>query len=142
MISVSDIMERLSARQLLFFGIAGVVGYGIDASITTLLHPYLGVYAARIPAFIAAATATWFINRSLTFGKHTSRHTSLFREYTHYLLLMVAGLVVNYGAYVVSIMLVGNIPHAVLICVAIGSLAGMLVNFVVSKKFIFTNSSE
>lgn len=142
MSTIAKLLQKLPVRQLFFFGISGVVGYIVDASITTVLDPSLGVYFARIPAFIAAATSTWLINRNLTFGKHTSRHTSLLKEYAHYLSLMIIGLTVNYAAYAVSITMFGHIPHAVLICVAIGSLSGMFVNFIVSKKFIFTKSSE
>jgi len=134
---VARIYNKLPVRQLFFFGLSGVAGYIVDASITVALKPHLGVYLARIPAFMAAATATWLINRNITFGKETSKHTSILKEYAHYLSLMLFGMAVNYGAYALSITLMPDIPHAVLICVAIGSLAGMVVNFFTSKKFIF-----
>jgi len=139
----TKILAKLPIRQLFFFGLSGVIGYLVDASITTALKPFLGVYIARIPAFIAAATVTWLVNRNLTFGAHTSRHSSLTKEYAHYLSLMLIGMTVNYAAYAISISLFPNIPHALLICVAVGSLAGMIVNFVTSKRYIYrqTNAS-
>ena len=129
-------------RQLILFGVAGVVGYVVDATITTLLESYLGVYFARVPSFLAAATTTWLINRTFTFGAHSSHHTSIIKEYFHYLSLMVVGLAVNYAAYAISITVLQGGRYAVLICVAIGSLAGLLVNFVVSKRYIFNKPSD
>lgn len=135
--SLNKIIAKLPIRELFFFGLSGVVGYLFDATITTVLKPHLGVYLARIPAFMVAATATWLINRNLTFGKGSSRHESLAKEYLHYLSLMVFGMIVNYAAYAISITFLSDLSHAVLVCVAIGSLAGMIVNFFTSKKFIF-----
>ena len=53
---------------------------------------------------------------------------------------MVFGLVVNYIAYAISITFLKEVKYAVLICVAIGSLAGMVVNYTVSKRYIFNKT--
>ncbi len=124
-------------RQLLLFGVAGVVGYVVDASITVLLEPHIGAYVARIPAFLMAATSTWMINRTFTFGAGSSRHTRIWKEYAHYLSIMTVGLAVNYISYAIAVSVLEPKPSNLLICVGIGSLAGMGVNFVLSKRYIF-----
>lgn len=127
-------------KEFVLFAAAGVLGYLADVFTTVILEPYLGVYLARFPAFFAAATVTWVFNRSITFNGRQSVHQSIFKEYIHYLSLMVVGLVVNYVVYAISITIFKNIPYAIYLCVALGSLAGMLVNFIMSRKFIFKSS--
>jgi len=127
--------------ELIMFAVAGVIGYGADVTVTMLFHSLLGVYFARFPAFMAAATITWLFNRSITFKNRHSRHTSIIKEYIHYVSLMTFGLVVNYAAYAVSITVLANQRFAIPICVAIGSLAGLLVNFFMSKRYVYTKES-
>jgi putative flippase GtrA len=128
-------------KELLFFGIAGVFGYLVDAGVTTILHSLVGPYLARIPAFMGAATITWVFNRRFTFAATDKRHQSLLKEYLHYLSLMLLGLVVNYIVYAVSITLVGNSKYSILICVAFGSLAGMVVNFINAKRYLYRSKN-
>lgn len=124
------------------FGSAGVLGYLADASVTLLLEEALGVYLARVPAFLAAATVTWVINRNYTFGKNSTRHNSLFKEYLHYLSVMIFGLMANYATYAVSItILKDRVDYAILLAIAMGSLAGMIFNFINSKKYIYNKPS-
>lgn len=127
-------------KEFMLFGLAGVFGYVADVIVTLLLEPILGVYVGRLPAFIAAATTTWLINRNLTFRKRRSTHTSLFREYINYVSLMVFGVVVNYVVYVVAVTVLQGDSYAVLFSIALGSIAGMLVNYITSKRYIYNQS--
>lgn len=129
-------------KEILLFGIAGVLGYLVDVTLTYLLHDATGPYLARIPAFICAATTTWIFNRWLTFAATEKRHKSLWKEYLHYLSLMVFGLIVNYVVYAVSITILGNNKYSILICVALGSLAGMVVNYMNSKKHLYRSKTK
>ena len=124
-------------KELIFFGIAGVAGYLVDVAVTSLCKTFLGIYGARIPAFIAAATATWLFNRTLTFAAKKRVHESVFNEYLHYLSLMIFGLVVNYLVYAFSVTILKGQPFNIYISVALGSLAGMTINFFNSKKFLY-----
>ena len=49
-------------QRLWRFGIAGVLGFVVDAGALYLLAPFLGWYGARVLSFWAAATATWLFN--------------------------------------------------------------------------------
>ena len=134
-------MKKTIIKEILIFGIAGVVAYLVDVLFTTLLEPYLGVYIARIPAFLAAATTTWVINRKITFKHRPSKYENLLTEYGHYLSLMLVGAVVNYSAYAVAVTFIEG-DFKVIISVAIGSLAGMGVNFITSRKYIYKTSES
>lgn len=124
-------------KELIYFGVAGVIGYLVDVTITIVSQPLLGAYFGRVPAFIAAATATWLFNRTLTFAAKNKVHESLFHEYFRYLGLMVFGLIVNYAVYALSITFLGRHNYAIFISVALGSLAGMSVNYLNSKRFLY-----
>jgi putative flippase GtrA len=129
-------------REIVFFGIAGTVGFFIDVAVTVLFEPLIGDYLARIPGLVAAATSTWLINRSLTFKTRKSRHTSVWKEYLHYLSLMFAGAVISYGVYAVIVTLVSYSPFRILIAIALGSLAGMVVNYLSSRRFVYNKENN
>lgn len=133
---------KLNYKELLLFAGAGVLGYLADVATTLLLEGLLGVYAARIPAFVAAVTVTWIYNRNITFKSSESKHESLITEYFHYAGLMVFGLIVNYIVYAIAISVMPDSKYSIILSVALGSLAGMIVNYVNSKKFIFKKNSK
>lgn len=135
-------MTRKQIESIFFFGVAGVAGYLVDVSVTVLLEPLLGAYMARIPAFILAATATWLLNRSLAFKSRKSRHTSIYKEYFHYLSLMLSGLIINYTAYAVAIASLPEGVYKIYVAVGIGGLAGMLVNYLFSRKYIYSETRD
>lgn len=130
-------MIKIHKQELLFFAFAGLIGYIIDVAITSSLSQFLGVYIARIPAFIGAVTVTWVINRQLTFKHRKSTYDNILKEYLHYAALMIGGLIVNYVVYSIAITFTGDSRYAIMFCVALGSLSGMVVNYLSSKRFIF-----
>lgn len=135
-------MKSIKIKELFWFGVAGFFGYLVDAGITLLLSSFLGVYLARIPAFIAAATFTWLFNRMITFSGYSKKNSSIVKEYFHYVSLMVFGLLINYLVYVVSVSLLPKSNYEILLSVAFGSLAGMIVNYLNSKRFVFSKNSN
>lgn len=122
------------------FGVVGVIGLVVD---TAVLYAGLALglefFAARIPSFFAAATATWALNRAFTF-KDAGRGGSLLRQWAKFLAANAFGGVVNYG---VSVGLEAGVElvaaHPVL-AVAAGSIAGMFFNFAASKHLVFKAS--
>lgn len=125
-------------QRLWRFGIAGVLGFVVDAGVLYLLAPWLGWYGARVLSFWAAATATWLFNRHYTFADGAARGGSaLWREYGTYLVAMLGGAAVNYAAYALTLHFMPPAAWVPLLGVAIGSIAGMGVNFVSARWFIF-----
>jgi putative flippase GtrA len=122
-------------REFLLFAMAGVIGLGVDVGVLYLAAPLLGWYAARVLSFLAAATATWALNRRYAFG---ARHSgvSLAREYAGYLLTMLGGAFVNYGVYVL-VLHASSGPWVPALGVALGSVAGLALNFLSARYLIF-----
>jgi len=118
------------------FGVAGILGFLVDAGVLYLLKDYLGLYVARVFSFASAVFVTWLFNRSITFsGRHSAYN--LRQEFVAYFGLMLLGGCVNYGVYfwlVYSSEFVVSYP---VVGVAVGSIAGMLVNLLTSKYFLF-----
>ncbi|WP_431125907.1 GtrA family protein [Variovorax paradoxus] len=120
-------------RQFLSFAVVGAIGFVVDVAVLYLMAPLLGWYGARVLSFLAAATATWALNRRYTFRRSEA---SVLREYLGYLVTMLGGAVVNYGAYVLVLHWFTG-PWAPAAGVALGSCAGLIVNFLSARYLVF-----
>lgn len=128
-------MTNSVLRQIIFFGFAGVVGFAVDTLVLYLLKSAFGLYWARFFSFVAAVWVTWMINRHITFTE--KRYTHWYQELAYYFLCMTVGGVVNLATYMLLVSQNTIIVQYPIIGVAVGSLAGMIVNFLNSKFFIF-----
>lgn len=114
------------------FCLVGVVGFAIDAGILEALVSILNVnpYVARIASFLCAANSTWLMNRSYTFKvQNKPSH----KEWLCYVGSMVLGALVNYGVFVLCITFWVLAHTHLWLAVAVGSIAGLGVNFTTSK---------
>jgi putative flippase GtrA len=122
-------------REFLSFAVVGVIGLGVDLGVLYLLAPAFGWYGARIVSFLAAASTTWALNRRYTFA-HRQSGASIGREYLGYLLTMLGGALVNYTVYALTLhWLAGTWAPA--LGVALGSCAGLAVNFLSARNLVF-----
>jgi putative flippase GtrA len=137
-------IRQLISRQFLRFGIVGGIGFLVDAGLLRLLlMAGLGYYGGRLISFLAAATVTWILNRSFTFrreGEWARKHPA--HEWLHYLGLMVIGGVVNYATYAAAIEISDLVRQHPELGVALGSIAGMLINFWSAKTMIFERKAK
>ncbi len=124
------------ARQLLRFGLVGVIGLAVDVALLTILQKPLGIYAARVASFLGAATATWILNRSYTFADR-SAGMRIWSEYVRYLSLMLGGGLVNLAAYSFLASRFSQTPLWLSAYVCVGSALGMIVNFTGASKWLF-----
>ena len=124
-------------RQFALFGVAGVIGFVIDAGVLYLLvHGFDGnPYWSRLPSFLCAATGTWLFNRHYTFSG--ARHYSLLGEWGRYILAMSGGFALNWSVYNLLIYHWPLAREHLILGVAAGSLAGMTVNYASSKLWIY-----
>ncbi len=123
-------------RQVLIFALIGGIGFFVDTAVLYGLNPLLGPFIARAISFLAAATTTWLLNRTITFQENSSnlrRHNELIA----YLGLMLIGGVVNYTCYTWLVISFAVVEKNLVLGVAVGSLAGMTINFLTSKKLLF-----
>jgi putative flippase GtrA len=127
------------ASQLLRFGVAGVAGLLVDLAVLALAR-YAGLdpYSGRVLSFLCAVGATWQINRRYTF--HPAG-LSLWTEWWRYLLAMSGGGAVNFVTYSAIVWSFPGVPHIASWGVCAGSLAGMAVNFIGARCFVFQRKS-
>lgn len=123
-------------RSLLKFGLVGIVGLLVDLTVLALLRDALGVYGARAISFLAAATATWVLNRSFTFADRSAA-LSLWREYAHYMGLMLGGGLINIGTYSLLAWQFSQTPLWLSLYTCASSLAGMAVNFLGASRWLY-----
>jgi putative flippase GtrA len=121
--------------QLIRFGLVGTVGFALDTAAVYLLRRWTGLYGAGILAYCIAATGTWLLNRIWTFrGRGTG--TKL-QQWARYMVANLGGFVLNRGTYALLVtFLTAAVVHPV-IATAAGSLAGMLINFRLSRRVVF-----
>jgi putative flippase GtrA len=127
--------------RFLRFCLVGAAAYFVDAGVLIGLVSGLDLdpYAARLASFLTAATFTWWLNRSYTFA--VSRRPSG-TEWAAYVSLMMLGAAVNYGAYAAAITWWPPAREHLWLGVALGSIAGLGVNYLTSARFAFGHSSR
>lgn len=129
-------MTKSTFSQFLRFGISGGIGFLVDVAVLYLaMAAGADFYLGRGISFLCAVFATWQINRNYAFKP--SGAMSLWQEWWRYLLAMLGGGAINYLCSAVAVALLPPSPLAPMIAVAIGSIAGMSVNFISSKLFVF-----
>ena len=129
-------------RQFLTFCAIGTLGFLVDLAVLYALAPLLGWMGGRVASFLAAATLTWWFNRRFTFGAGAAPHKgSTASQLARYLLLMLGGAAVNYGAYAATLLMVEH-PHAPALGVAIGSIAGLGINFLSARFLVFRRAAK
>jgi len=122
--------------QLLRFAQVGVAGFLVDwLCLSCFLWLGTGFFIGRALSYLCAATATWAMNRVWTFA---STDRSPLRQWARFLAANAVGGGINYG---VSAVLALGLPALIatfpVIAVACGSLSGMIVNFALSRRFVF-----
>ena len=124
-------------QQFLRFGVVGVIGFVVD---TAVLYAGLavgaGLYLGRAVSYVVAATATWALNRAWTF-RSARRDQPVTAQWGRFVLLNLAGFAANYGTYAALVAGVPLVAAQPVLGVAAGSLAGMFINFGLSRRFVF-----
>lgn len=123
-------------REMIVFGLVGTVGFLVDTGVLYLIKGELGLYWARVFSFFCAATATWWLNRQITF-RHRESGMSMTQEYVRYFGLMLGGGVVNYLVYAIAIALIPATIYSPMISIAMGSVAGMVINYLSARYIVF-----
>lgn len=133
-------------KQFLFFCVAGTLGFIVDVAVLYSLTGLLGWYGARAVSFLAAATSTWMLNRSVTFRSATrtrrAQGASVLREFASYLVSASAGGALNYATYAGALHFSEGRSWAPLLGVMCGSIAGMAVNYISARFLVFRVSSS
>jgi putative flippase GtrA len=119
------------------FGLVGTAGFIVHATMLHLMVDVVGVnaYAGWLAGFTVAVTATFLLNRAFTFRQ--PNHHGPLGQALLYLMVQGAGAATNFAAYAAAIVLVPQLRHALLIPLALGSIAGLCLNFLGAKHLAF-----
>jgi putative flippase GtrA len=126
-------MNLALIRQFLRFGTVGAVGFFIDTATVYSVRSAVGLYAAGIAGYLTAATGNWALNRIWTF-RDTSDSGPAWRQWLLFLAANFVGFLLNRGTYVVLIAFSPLCDTYPVLAIAAGSLAGMFVNFALSRR--------
>lgn len=124
------------AQEFLRFGLVGTIGFLVDSGVLYgAIGLGAGLYLGRAISYVAAATATWGLNRVWTFRGRGSG--PVHRQWALFVAVNLVGFVLNYGTYAVLVATVPLVAAHPILGVAAGSIAGMFTNFFLSRRLVF-----
>jgi putative flippase GtrA len=127
--------------QFLRFGVVGAIGFVVDTAVLYAgLALGLGLYGGRAVSYLAAASTTWALNRAWTFRGQGDG--PVMRQWALFVVLNLVGFAFNYGTYAALVSGVALVAQHPVIGVAAGSLAGMMGNFLLSRRFVFGGAAR
>lgn len=121
--------------QFLMFGTVGTIGWIVDTATVYGLRASLGLYGAGMVSYVVAASTTWICNRLWTFrgqGSGPAHH-----QWARFLAVNVFGFILNRGTYALLVTFVVLCARQPVFATAAGALAGMFVNFGLSRAIVF-----
>jgi putative flippase GtrA len=125
----------LLAAQFARFGVVGLIGLVIDTATVYGLRRALGLYGAGVVAYVTAATGNWILNRIWTFPGQGSGPAH--RQWAVFMLTNLAGFVLNRGTFVLLVTFLTLAAEQPVIATSAGAIAGMFVNFSLSRRVVF-----
>ncbi|SHF29038.1 GtrA family protein [Acidocella aminolytica] len=138
-----DLLDRLVgliarlgfSESFIRFGIVGTLGFVWDAGTVYLLRPFVSLYIAGTCSFIVAATINWIINRLWTF-RHVE-HAAAHVQWAKFIAANAIGFVFNRGTFFLLVAFSPLVVKHPVIGIAAGSAAGLVFNYLLSKRFVF-----
>ncbi len=122
-------------RSFLRFALVGVVGFLVDAGVLTFaLSLGANFYTGRVFSFFCAVTATWYMNRIYTFASQDPR---LLCEWGCFVSTNAFGGLINFAIYALLVSTIGLFASYPVAAIGVGSVAGLLWNFIVSHQLVF-----
>jgi putative flippase GtrA len=139
---------RLNSLPRFFrFALVGCAGYGVDVAALYFAIYGLGagLYWGRVFSYLCASSSTWYMNRLITFAD--VRSDKFAGEWLKFVVLNGVGGVVNYTTYTIYLhygFSFAGISFAATpaVAVALGSLSGLGVNYILSRKLVFPSAPE
>lgn len=129
------------SKQFIKFALVGCLGFLIDAMVFWLASHWLPFASARALSFWVAVTSNWWFNRLFTF-KEAERSERLHRQWSKFFIVCLLGFIPNWGIFV-SLMWLGHLqgiahwPWYPYVAMVPGILAGMMINFSLSRGWVF-----
>jgi putative flippase GtrA len=124
-------------RQIVAFSAVGVMAFFVDAAVLYAgIALGLGLVGGRVVSYLAAVTVSWALNRYYTFSACSPQ--PLLAQWARFAFTQLSGATLNLGTYYLLL----AIAHPVVVrwpvlAVAAGSLAGLSINFIVARLYVF-----
>ncbi len=134
---------RLNSLPRFFrFAIVGCAGYGVDvAALYVAIYGLgAGLYWGRVISYLCASSSTWYLNRLITFADVCGDQFAA--EWLKFVLLNGGGGVVNYITYAIYLHFGSSSAATPAVAVALGSLSGLGVNYILSRNLVFPGAKE
>jgi putative flippase GtrA len=125
----------LLLAQFLRFGVVGTTGFIVDTVTVYGLRRTLGLYGAGMVAYIVAASINWALNRIWTF--RGQGNGPVHRQWAMFMATNLVGFVLNRGTYALLVTFLPAAAEQPVIATAAGAVAGMFVNFSLSRRLVF-----
>jgi putative flippase GtrA len=127
-----------TGRALLSFASIGAIGFGIEASLLTILTQLAGFtpWQARIPSFLIAVTTTWVLNRQRTFAGRGLERRSV--EALLYAGIQVGGALLNLAIFGVCLARFPQLGAIPVVPLGVGAIGGLAFNFGVSNVLLYS----
>jgi putative flippase GtrA len=125
----------MTLAQFIKFGTVGTAGFVVDTAIVYALRGSIGLYGAGLVSYLVAATFTWAMNRTWTFrglGSGPAHH-----QWARFLAVNLLGFTLNRGTYAILVTFVPLCADQPVFATAAGAIAGMFVNFGLSRALVF-----
>ena len=123
-------------EQFWRFCAVGAAAFVVDAGIAQSLVSWAkwNPYVASGLSYLAAASVAWWLNRHFTFG---ASEAPMHREWATYLIVNASGGVVNVVTRYALMGALDTVRAWPWVGVAVGSVAGLIVNFAANKWYVF-----
>ncbi|MGN6149724.1 MAG: GtrA family protein [Rhizomicrobium sp.] len=134
------LLSRARDSRFLRFAVVGGTGFFVNEAVLFLAIRFLkfGAYAGGIFAFLVTVTFTWWGNRMLTFRDEAAhRGTAMLEEWFKFVTANAIGFMVNYAVYASLVTFAPAPLNSPYVALAFGTLAGLIFNFTLSKRFVF-----
>ncbi|MCG8492429.1 MAG: GtrA family protein [Sneathiellales bacterium] len=125
-------------RQILIFGLVGVLNTGIDIAVFSLLYYELSlsIIEANTIAYFLAATNSFLLNKNWTFSE-TRKEGKIHRQFILFLILGLCGLALsNLVVYILAIWIPAIAAKLIAVFVS------FIWNYLTSRKFVFGKVSS
>jgi putative flippase GtrA len=120
----------------------GAVGFLIDAGLLAALTHGAGwsPWLARVPSFLTAVTATWLLNRRLTFAGRGLQSRSL--EAIGYGTIQVCGALINLAVFGFCLAWFPQVATLPLVPFAAGAGVAMIFTYLATSRLLYARKRE
>ena len=134
---LTTVRSKMNVDRWIRFGIVGGLGFLTEALILHWLVSGLSLspFIARAVSFPTAVSVTWWLHRRFTFGNARVRAAA--DRYIVYFMGQVLGAITNLALYAGAICTMPVLAGVPIVPLAIGSVAGLLVNYNWANRFVF-----